>query len=50
MNQVVLFDGFLWDEGNIGKCQKHGLSLAQIEQALSTIRFVIPDPHSEESR
>lgn len=25
-------DGFDWDEGNIAKCQKHGVSIMEIEQ------------------
>jgi uncharacterized DUF497 family protein len=28
--------GFDWDEGNRGKCQKHGLSIAQIEATIRT--------------
>jgi uncharacterized DUF497 family protein len=25
------FDGFDWDSGNRAKCQKHGVSIAEIE-------------------
>ncbi|MFO1116937.1 MAG: BrnT family toxin [Beijerinckiaceae bacterium] len=38
------FDGFDWDRGNIDKCRKHGLSLTEIETALSGEIFVTPDP------
>jgi uncharacterized protein len=34
---------FLWDEGNEVKCQKHGLSIADIEYALSRDLQVFPD-------
>lgn len=44
------FDGFDWDEGNRAKCQKHGVSLAEIEQALAVIRFVVDDPFPGEKR
>ena len=26
------FKGFDWDQGNIAQCQKHGVSVAEIEQ------------------
>lgn len=44
------FDGFDWDEGNREKCQKHGVSIAEIEEVLSSIRFVIDDPSTIEKR
>jgi uncharacterized DUF497 family protein len=47
---AIRFDGFDWDEGNRAKCQKHGVSLAEIEEALSTIRFVVDDPFAGEKR
>lgn len=47
---AVEFDGFDWDEGNREKCQKHGVSLAEIEQALRLIRFVVDDPFPGEKR
>ena len=28
---MIAFHGFDWDEGNIVKCQSHGVSLAEIE-------------------
>ena len=46
----VEFDGFDWDEGNREKCQKHGVSLPEIEQALRLIRFVVDDPFPGEKR
>jgi uncharacterized DUF497 family protein len=36
--------GFDWDEGNRGKCRKHGVSLAEIEALLSGTPRVAPDP------
>lgn len=47
---AVDFDGFEWDAGNREKCQKHGVSLAEIEQALRVVRFVVDDPHPVEKR
>lgn len=42
------FDGFDWDEGNRGKCQKHGVSIAEIEGLFGTTLLVAPDPsHSQ---
>jgi uncharacterized protein len=36
--------GFDWDEGNRSKCQKHGVSIAEIEAALENENLVIaPD-------
>ena len=41
-------DGFDWDEGNKAKCQQHGVSIAEIEAALSARSRVAPDlKHSE---
>ena len=44
--------GFEWDRGNRSKCQKHGVSLAEIETVLLPMAgsFVFPDArhsHSE---
>ncbi len=36
--------GFDWDEGNRKKCQKHGVTLEEIEAALSGPMRVFPDP------
>jgi uncharacterized DUF497 family protein len=40
--------GFDWDEGNRAKCQKHGLSLAEIEWVLrhGLLRVTDDDKHS----
>jgi uncharacterized DUF497 family protein len=38
------FDGFEWDEGNRTKCQKHGVSLSEIESVFSSALAVLPDP------
>ena len=39
----VAADGFDWDAGNRDKCQKHGLSLAEIEALLTEHSRVAPD-------
>jgi uncharacterized DUF497 family protein len=46
------FDGFDWDEGNRAKCQKHGVSIAEIESLFSTTVRVGPDAEhsSDEER
>jgi len=42
--------GFDWDAGNWPKCGKHGVSLSEIEQVLSGVPFVMPDPFPDEPR
>jgi len=44
--------GFDWDTGNRAKCQKHGVSVADIEALFSSPLLIIPDAaHSKtESR
>ena len=37
------FDGFEWDVGNKAKCQKHGLSLAEIESVFSARVLIVTD-------
>ncbi|MBY0611801.1 MAG: BrnT family toxin [Beijerinckiaceae bacterium] len=37
------FDGFDWDQGNIGKCQKHGVSIEEIEGLFAGIISIAPD-------
>jgi uncharacterized protein len=37
------FDGFDWDKGNRGKCQKHGVSIAEIESLFHGTPLVGPD-------
>jgi uncharacterized DUF497 family protein len=42
------FSGFDWDSGNRAKCQKHGVSIHEIESLFSGIALVSPDvEHSE---
>ena len=36
-------DGFDWDEGNLAKCQKHGLSIEEIEALFRKVIQVAPD-------
>ena len=38
------FAGFDWDDGNIQKCRKHGLSVDQIEDFFRAQIWVTPDP------
>jgi uncharacterized DUF497 family protein len=45
------FDGFDWDEGNIEKCQRHGVSIDEIELLFSNLLGVVPDiAHSKLER
>jgi uncharacterized protein len=37
------FSGFEWDEGNRTKCQKHGVSIAEIESLFHRPLMVAPD-------
>jgi uncharacterized protein len=42
------FSGFDWDKGNRDKCQKHGISIHEIESLFAGVVMVSPDPaHSE---
>ena len=36
--------GFDWDEGNRGKCQKHGVSIIEIEDLFAQSPRIAPDP------
>ena len=41
-------DGFDWDSGNLQKCQKHGLSVAEVEAFLLSDPRTAPDlKHSD---
>ena len=41
-------DGFDWDDANRSKCQKHGVSIAEIERLLTGDARVAPDlKHSD---
>jgi len=37
------FKGFDWDSGNRDKCQKHGVSIAEIEGLFAKPVLVLPD-------
>ncbi len=37
------FDGFEWDAGNRDKCQKHGVSSAEIESVFAGNVIILPD-------
>ena len=36
--------GFDWDRGNRGKCQKHGVSILEIEDLFTHSPRIAPDP------
>jgi uncharacterized DUF497 family protein len=40
----VTAEGFDWDAGNRHKCQKRGISVAEIESFLLSDPWVAPDP------
>jgi len=40
---LVEFSGFDWDAGNTAKCQKHGLSINEIEELLAGDPLVVED-------
>ncbi len=42
--------GFEWDEGNTGHCQKHGVTLREIEELFSNTPRVLGDPYVQEMR
>ena len=47
MNSRV--QGFDWDDGNRTKCQKHGVSIAEIEALFMDAPRIAPDPkHSDD--
>jgi hypothetical protein len=35
--------GFEWDDGNRAKCQRHGVSIAEIESLFARPVMVLPD-------
>jgi len=41
MRSIV--SGFEWDDGNREKCQKHGVSLAEIEGLFARPLMILPD-------
>ncbi len=39
---------FEWDAGNLDKCQRHGVTIAEIEYVLANAPFLVPDyAHSQ---
>ncbi len=45
----MIFNGFDWDKGNRSKCQKHGVSIREIESLFHGTPLVGPDlRHSAE--
>jgi uncharacterized DUF497 family protein len=43
------FEGFEWDAGNSAKCQKHGLSLDEIESVFSQRVLIVNDEANSEA-
>ena len=43
------FGGFDWDEGNRAKCQKHGVSIADIESVFTSRVLILDDPGNSEA-
>jgi hypothetical protein len=42
--QKVTFSGFAWDNANRSKCQKHGVSVAEVEHVLAHAEtLIVPD-------
>ena len=39
----MIIDGFDWDEGNLAKCQKHGVPVAEIESLFHQDHQIAPD-------
>ena len=45
---MVLWSRYHWDAGNLTKCQKHGVTIAEIEHVLDNDPFLFPDyDHSQ---
>jgi uncharacterized DUF497 family protein len=44
MSMPETFGGFDWDAGNLGKCRKHGVSIAAIEDLFAGPIAILPDP------
>jgi uncharacterized DUF497 family protein len=40
---ALAYDGFDWDAGNRAKCQKHGLTVEEIETFLRNDPLIAPD-------
>src|SRR5713101_6519341 len=49
MNAIA--SGFDWDDGNRAKCERHGVSLAEVEALFDRPLLIIPDEaHSGDER
>ncbi len=47
----IEYTGFDWDDGNIKKCEKHGMSLLEIESIFDSGPFVMEDHrHSDNEK
>jgi len=45
---VALTSRYVWDAGNLEKCQSHGVTIAEIEHVLDSDPFLVPDyEHSD---
>ena len=44
------FEGFEWDAGNVEKCQKHGVSIIEIESLFLSQPIIGPDPQHSASK
>lgn len=45
----LIIDGFDWDEGNLEKCQKHGVSIPEIESLFTDdlLKVFFDEKHSD---
>ncbi len=41
----LVVEGFDWDEGNRAKCQRHGVTITEIEAVLRGQPRIAPDPN-----
>ena len=42
---MAIVSGFEWDSGNCTKCQKHGVTIAEIEGLFRSPVMILPDHH-----
>jgi len=50
MMQLPLIAGFEWDDGNLAKCQRHGVTAEDIEALFVRELLLFPDPWQHETR
>ncbi len=43
------FGGLEWDNGNREKCQRHGVTIAEIEEIFARPVLIINDPHDAQT-